>query len=169
MALALGALLVAVLALGFAAAVFFGAAAFLALGAAPAAPVALVLDAAVFGFEALGLASLASLGAFSFCKDGERVGGIEGLRTLTLGAAGFFSAGLGSFFASLTGPEGPGRHGQFVVSSKQVETIPLGCWKSPFSTPDFKALLNRESNCVSEVTVMLLFALTYFLMACRLD
>ncbi len=44
----------------------------------------------------------------------------------------------------------------------------MGCWKSPFSTPDFKALLKSESNWVSDVTVMLLLALTYFLMACRL-
>ena len=66
----------------------------------------------------------------------------------TLGAGAFFSAaGLASFFASLTGPEGP-----------------LGCEKSPFSTPVFRALLNSESNWVSDVVVIVLLALTYFLM-----
>lgn len=48
------------------------------------------------------------------------------------------------------------------------KSAPFGCVKSPFSTPVFKALLNSESNWVSDVTVMLLFALTYFLIACRL-
>lgn len=46
--------------------------------------------------------------------------------------------------------------------------IPLGCWKTPFSTPVLKALLNSESNMLSE-TVMVLFALTYFLSDCRLQ
>lgn len=76
-ALAFGALLVAVLALGFAAA-FFGAA------------FALVLVAAVFALgAALALVALGLVSDFSF---------------LTVV---FFSAGLDSFFASLTGPDGP--------------------------------------------------------------
>lgn len=62
-ALALGARLVAVLALGLAAAAFLGAAGFLALVAA----VLGLAAAAVLVFATLGLASLASLGAFSFC------------------------------------------------------------------------------------------------------
>jgi len=46
--------------------------------------------------------------------------------------------------------------------------IPLGCSKRPFSTPDFKALLKRESNMPSP-TLMVLLALTYFLRDCRLS
>lgn len=63
-------------------------------------------------------------------------------------AAGFFSvAAAGFFLASLVPPEGP-----------------LGCSKTPFSTPDLRDLLKRASNMLSE-TVMLLLALTYFLRA----
>lgn len=102
MALALGALLVAVLALGFAAADFLGVVAFLALEAT-----VLVLGAAL-AFVALGLASLASsfLVAFSFYKLVSKRARQLGCLKRTL-AAGFFSAGLASFLASLTGPEGP--------------------------------------------------------------
>jgi hypothetical protein len=48
------------------------------------------------------------------------------------------------------------------------EAIPFGCVNSPFSTPDLRALLNMESNCVSEANWTLLLALTYFLIAWRL-
>jgi hypothetical protein len=96
---ALGARLVAVLALGFAAAVFLVAAGFLAL----------VALAAALGFVAvLALVTLGLVSVFSFCY---RVSGrwtsIGNVLQLTLGAATFFSAGLASFLASLTGPEGP--------------------------------------------------------------
>ena len=45
--------------------------------------------------------------------------------------------------------------------------IPLGCSKTPFSTPDFRALLKRESNIFSP-TLMVLLARTYFLRDWRL-
>lgn len=38
----------------------------------------------------------------------------------------------------------------------------MGCWKTPFSTPDFRALLKTESNMFWD-RVMLLFVLTYCL------
>ena len=45
--------------------------------------------------------------------------------------------------------------------------IPLGCSKTPFSTPTFNALLKRASNMLS-VALMVLLALTYFLRDWRL-
>lgn len=95
-ALGFAALLVAVLAFGFAAAVF-------GLGAAFAL---VVLVAAFLGaafFATLGLVSV-----FSFCSECQS--GFNGRQQAqrTFGAAAFFSAaGLASFFAILTGPEGP--------------------------------------------------------------
>jgi hypothetical protein len=83
------------------------------------------------------------------------------LVTLTLGAAAF---GADSFFASFTGPDGP-KKSPSVVIQERIEwwwtvtedwhystepecpkDLPLGCVKSPFSTPDLRALLNIESN-----------------------
>ena len=43
----------------------------------------------------------------------------------------------------------------------------MGCWKTPFSTPAFRALLKSESN-MFWVTVMLLLLLTYCLSFWRL-
>lgn len=68
----------------------------------------------------------------------------------TLGAA-LGAAGLGSFFAIFTGPEGP-----------------LGWVKSPDSTPAFRVRLKSESKALGEVTLILLLARTYFLIAWRL-
>lgn len=58
---------------------------------------------------------------------------------------------FGSFLASFTGPDGP-----------------LGCVKSPESTPALMLRLNCESKTLVDEALMLLFASTYFLMACRL-
>ena len=134
------------LALGLAVVVFF---AFVA---------GLALVAAVFAVFALGaalvLVTFGLVSVFSF-----------------LGAAAFFSAaGFASFFASLTGPEGPEKDESAYEDPPKQHGIdlPFGWEKSPLSTPLFSALLNRESNCVSEVTVTLLLALTYFLIPCRL-
>ena len=46
--------------------------------------------------------------------------------------------------------------------------LPLGCSKMALSTPAFRALLNRESNMLSE-TVIELLARTYFLSDWRLE
>ena len=43
-----------------------------------------------------------------------------------------------------------------------IEILPLGCSKTPLSTPFFNALLKSESHMAS-VTLMVLLALTYFL------
>ena len=85
-ALALGALLVAVLALGLAVVVFFAFVAGLALVGTAFAVFAL---GAALVLVTFGLVSVL-VSVFSF-----------------FGAATFFSVGLASFFASLTGPEGP--------------------------------------------------------------
>ena len=50
---------------------------------------------------------------------------------------------------------------------KRVGNIPLGCSKTPLSTPAFSALLNNESNILSLALIVLL-ALTYFLSDWRL-
>lgn len=93
--LVLGALLVAVLAFGLAAEAFLGAAAFLTFDAA-------VLGLTVFALVAFGFSSF-----FSFYTRVSMAAIRSEWFRLTLGAAAFFSAGLASFFASLTGPEGP--------------------------------------------------------------
>ena len=74
------------------------------------------------------------------------------------------AGGLASFFASLTGPDGPNmirvrleaNEGQMIgnmtVGAHMCGReglpgdIPLGWVKSPFSTPVLRALLNMESN-----------------------
>lgn len=48
------------------------------------------------------------------------------------------------------------------------DNVPFGWANSPFSTPDFNALLKSESNILS-VALMLLLALTYFFRATRLE
>ncbi|KAG9796293.1 hypothetical protein KCU88_g330, partial [Aureobasidium melanogenum] len=100
--LVLGARFVAVLALGLAAVAFFGAAAFLGLAAAvvPVAVADLVLVVVALALVALGFATIVS------GTDGKAEEVMIMVGTLTLTAAGF-AAGLASFFASLTGPEGP--------------------------------------------------------------
>ena len=50
---------------------------------------------------------------------------------------------------------------------RAVCCIPLGCSKTPLSTPVFRALLKSESNIFS-VTLMVLLARTYFLRDWRL-
>ena len=74
------------------------------------------------------------------------------------------AAGLASFLASFTGPEGPvDRRVSMIVQCVRALTrlwyasrglvgeVPFGCVKSPLSTPLFNALLNIESNCASEL------------------
>lgn len=53
------------------------------------------------------------------------------------------------------------------MGSEAARYIPLGCSKTPFSTPTFRALLKSESNMLSETTILLL-ARTYFLRDWRL-
>lgn len=92
----------------------------------------------------------------------------------TLGAV-VLAVGLASFLASFTGPEGPiarrqtrAIHVQRTKKHTPKVDSPLGCVKSPASTPVRRARLNCESKALDEVTLMVLFACTYFLMACRL-
>jgi len=185
LALAFGVRLVAVFALGFAAVVdFLGAAAFLAgLGAA-----AFALGAA-FALVGLGLTSFVSLTSFSFCvhllaghdNDEHLWADLWGYRLLlhcglcfllrelhgtrwTCREGGLADEASCVVAATAPAPKREPRSGR----PPRIDDAPFGCWKSPFSTPDFKALLNRESNWVSEGTLMLLLALTYFLIACRL-
>lgn len=123
-ALALGALLVAVLALGLAVVVFF---AFVA---------GLALVAAVFAVFALGaalvLVTFGLVSVFSF-----------------LGAAAFFSAGLASFFASLTGPEGPVTNRSAHVAAQEKAGDQLTLWLREV------AFVNTTLQCLVEQGVEL--------------
>lgn len=145
-------------------AVFLGLAVFaLVLVAAGAAAAFLVVVVLVVVFLAAG----------AFCSRDEKAQSLESDVLRTLAAAGFFAvvalvvvalalvagaalgaaaaAGAAPFFASFTGPEGP-----------------FGCSKTFFATPDWIAWLTCLLTAASSADPRLLFAATYFLMACRL-
>jgi hypothetical protein len=127
---------------------FFGAAAFFAFGAAAFFSAGAFLGAAAGFFAFVSVFAAASFfGAAAFLA--------AGFLAVVVAAPSFFAtglaAGLAAFFASFVPPDGP-----------------FGCSKTPFSTPVFRALLKRESNCASLVVLILLFALTYFFRDCRL-
>ncbi len=130
----------------------------------------------------LGAGAFFSLGAAAFFS----LGSFLGAGFLTLSVASFLTAGLAAFLASFVPPEAPAHetarsakakrdsaaahrrpatHGRPLV--REGDDVPLGCSKTPFSTPFLRALLKSESNMAS-VTVMLLLALTYFLSDWRL-
>jgi len=134
--------------------VFFAAGAFLA------ALVALVA-AAVFFVVALGAAAFlvvvvfglgfsSAFSTFSVFSDFDFVSFLAAV-VVVAGVVFFSVAGLASFFASLTGPEGP-----------------LGWTKSPFLTPWVMASLKYLSKSPARSAEIWLFARTYFLRACRL-
>lgn len=108
------------------------------------------MAAAFFGAAAfLGAAFLAAVAAAGF---------------LVVAAAGFFAVAVGAFFAAAAflGAAAFLASG-FCLASLVLPEGPLGCSKTPLSTPFLSALLKRESNCLSEATLRLLLALTYFL------
>ena len=127
----------------------------------------LCLGGGSLGFGGLGLCDLWLCVLRSLflleSKSGTRHENMVVIRTLT--AAFFSPAGLAAGLVSLTGPEGPVMKVRVGQACGIAKHSPLGCWKSPFSTPVFKALLKRESNWSGELTEMLLLAWTYFLMA----
>lgn len=109
------------------------------------------MAAAFFGAAAfLGAAFLAAVAAAGF---------------LVVAAAGFFAVAVGAFFAAAAflGAAAFLASGFLALASLVLPEGPLGCSKTPLSTPFLSALLKRESNCLSEATFRLLLALTYFL------
>ena len=57
-----------------------------------------------------------------------------------------------------------------LIVIKQMEgSLPLGCAKSPLSTPVRRALLNCESKEAPDTLGIVLWVWTYFLIAMRLD